>query len=201
MSITNKIDTRTLSLVLIALIGGVIGGYLSGATFNDTKIESLSNAFVAQLDTKNTEIASLSDAMSDLEEQLSNIEASIADPIIGFNTPDYDSGWIDIEQGGNVEVNHNLGTRNLFVYLIGARTHENEDLIHQHHYGTEAYGLDAITPNGGIDTDFIDRGVWWLINGENEIKIVRVWDDNDWHRFRVLLWRLPEPPVVWEPVT
>lgn len=201
MSITNKIDTRTLSLVLIALIGGVIGGYLSGATFKDTKIESLSNAFVAQLDTKDTEIASLSDAMSDLEEQLSNIEASIADPIIGFNTPDFDSGWIDIEQGGTVEVNHNLGTRNLFVYLIGALTHENEDFIHQHHYGTEAYGLDVITPNGGIDTDFIDRGVWWHISDENKLKITRVWDDYDWHRFRVLLWRLSEPPVVWEPVS
>ena len=199
MSFSNKFDTRTLSLVLIALIGGVIGGYLSDATLKDNKIESLSNAFIAQLDSKDTEIASLRDAMSDLEEQLSQIEASTADPVIGFNTPDFDSGWVDIEQGGTVEVNHNLGTRNLFVYLIGARTHANEDLIHQNHFGAEAYGLPEITPNGGVVTDFIDRGVFWHITDENKIRVIRVWDDIDWHRFRVLLWQLPEPPVVMMP--
>lgn len=201
MSFSNKIDARTLSLVLIALIGGVIGGYLSNVTTRNTEIEGLSNAFIAKLDTKDTEIASLSDTVSDLEAQLSQIEASIADPVIGFNTPDYDSGWIDIDQGGSVDVNHNLGTKNLFVYLIGARTLENEDLIHQQHFGAEAYGLPEITPSGGVATDFIDRGVFWHIRNDDQIKIVRVWDDNDWHRFRVLLWQLPEPPIVWEPVS
>ena len=201
MGFTNKIDTKTLSLVLIALIGGVIGGYISGATFQDSKIESMSNAFIAKLDTKDTEVSSLSDALSDLEEQLSNIEASTAEPVLGFNNPDYDSGWHDMVQGGTVEVNHSLGTRNLFVYLIGARTHLNEDLIHQNHFGAEAYGLPEITPNGGVATDFIDRGVFWHITDDNKLKVIRVWDDNDWHRCRVLLWKLPEPPVVWEPVS
>ena len=52
MTITNKIDTRTLSLVLIALIGGVI---------------------------ECARAASLSDTISDLESQISQIEVSISD--------------------------------------------------------------------------------------------------------------------------
>lgn len=79
MSFTNKIDTRILSLVLIALIGGVIGGYLSDFNVKGSKIESLSNYFNAQLVTKDTEITSLSKSVSDLGTQVSQLENNIVD--------------------------------------------------------------------------------------------------------------------------
>ena len=87
MSFTNKVDTRTLSLVLIALIGGVIGGYISGATFNDTKIDNMSNAFITKLDSKETEISSLSKTVSDLGTQVSQLENNIVD-IASLEAPD-----------------------------------------------------------------------------------------------------------------
>ncbi len=99
MTVSNKIDNRMIVLVIIALIGGVIGGFLSNVSMKGTKFEGLSDYFSAQLITKDTEIASLSKTMSELEQQISQLEVSIADvesvPVIGFNTPDYDSGWVD----------------------------------------------------------------------------------------------------------
>lgn len=203
MSFNNKIDTRTLSLILIALIGGVIGGYISNASIKDNEIEGLSNAFIAQLDSKDTEIAALSDTMSSLEEQISQLEASAADPVIGFNTPDYDSGWIEIESGSYVDLNHNLGTTNLFVYLIGG-SNFNEYDIHQNDYGGDIYRVPVIDfdENGQSyysDFDHHMEGVNWRTYGENTIRISRMDADASWPRFRVLLWFLPEPPVVMMP--
>lgn len=200
MSFTNKIDSRTLSLVLIALIGGVMGGYLSGATTRSSQIESLSNAFTAQLDTKDTEIATLSDAMSSLEEQLSQLEASAAEPVIGFNTPDYDSGWIEIEPDSYVNLNHNLGTTNLFVYLVGGYK-ANEYDTHQIAIGGDVYYIPFYDAADSLR--FLERhdGIFWRTNGVNTIRVSRLSENinYNWPRFRVLLWMLPEPPVVMMP--
>lgn len=203
MSFTNKIDTRTLSLVLIALIGGVIGGYIFNATIKDNEIESLSNAFIAQFDSKDTDIVALSDTMSSLEEQISQLEAIVADPVIGFNTPDYDSGWMEIESGSYVDVNHNLGTTNLFVYLIGGSIFNDYD-VHQNNYGGDLYRVPVIDfdENGQgyySDFDYHKSGVHWSTYGENTIRISRKNNDASWPRFRVLLWVLPEPQVVMMP--
>jgi len=117
MSLDNKNDTKILRLVFIALIGGILGGYLSNASINNSGLDSLSNAFTAQLDTKNTEIASLKGTVSDLENQMSVLENSVAElytpTVVGFNTPDYDSGWRTIDADETLEVQHDLSSPNL----------------------------------------------------------------------------------------
>ena len=87
MSFTKKIDSRMLGLFLIALIGGVIGGYVSNVSVKGTKFESLSNYFNAQLVTKDTEITTLSKTVSDLGTQVSQLEGNI-DDIGSLEAPD-----------------------------------------------------------------------------------------------------------------
>jgi len=197
MGFTKKIDARTLSLVLIAFIGGVVGGYVSNATMNNTQIEGLSNALTTQLISKDTQIATLSSKVTTLQDQLSRLEESVSIiedvPIIGVNTPDFDSGWIAIEEDadGIIWVRHDLGTLNLFVYLLGSETYvsggEIVTRVHQIAIGRDIY-----------DDDNNDRGVWWIA-GEQYINIERSTDDNFWNRnfwneVRVLIWVLPDPP-------
>ena len=198
MSITSKIDTRTISLIVIALIGGVIGGYLSSASFKDIKIEGLSNAIIAKVDSKDTEIASLGDTISDLEAQLSQIEVTIAEiesvPAIGFNTPDYDSGWIDV-QLNHVDIHHNLGTTNLFVYLIGG----GPDSPHQFRYGGDWF----LTREGDATAIYYEdsrNGAYWTTADENVIRVMVNDHEQNWSEIRTLLWLLPEPPIVMQPV-
>ncbi len=87
MSFTKKVDSRMLSLVFIALIGGAIGGYLSDFNVKGSKIESLSNYLNAQLVTKDTEITTLKGIMSSVEAQVSQLENNIVD-IGSLEAPD-----------------------------------------------------------------------------------------------------------------
>jgi hypothetical protein len=121
MGLSNKIDTRTFSLVLIALIGGVVGGYISNATMRDTQIEGLSNALTTQLSSKDTEIANLRDELYRLEMQVIDLEFNV----VGFTNPDYDSGWLTFNYSDSVfgpliwvNVQHNLGTTDIYVICL-----------------------------------------------------------------------------------
>jgi len=95
----------------------------------------------------------------------------------GFGAPDYDSGWLPISPGGWLDLTHNLGTTELFVYMIG-KSHFTEN-IHQMYLGLETYY------NPGLE----ERGAWWLVNDWNEIRVIRGAEDSGtWANVRVYIW-------------
>jgi hypothetical protein len=198
-----KIDERTVGILLIALVGGVIGGslteYLAGSEFLTQaafRTELLSKD--TQIAALNTQIATLNNKISTLENEYTQLSTSLETletlSEAGFNAPDYDSDWLAIDQGDSVEVNHSLGTTNLLVYLIGEF---DDNYTHQYAYGgnEERYIEYEIVP-GEYYYDAVEKygtlGAWWRTDGEDRILVFRPDHDDQWNEFRVLIWRLPD---------
>jgi hypothetical protein len=105
----------------------------------------------------------------------------------GILSPDYDSGWLtipDTSAGADIlTVEHNLGTQDIFVYMIG------KDQWGSTHQG--AYG-------GRIDVADRDVGAYWITTDGNTIDVWRresdqTWGSPRWQEVRLCIWRLPEP--------
>ncbi len=97
-------------------------------------------------------------------------------PPQGFMTaPAYDSGWQAITAGTYLTLTHNLGTKELFVYMVGKDTTGT--------IGTMFYGSDL--------EDGLWRGAYFRINAENTIDIRRLADDAVWVEVRVYIWVIP----------
>ncbi len=95
---------------------------------------------------------------------------------LGFmGPPAYDSGWMAVSPGG-VICEHNLGTNELFVYMVGRWV--NSDL-HQMLYGGFAYYYDGEWYNDGAS--------WWA-QSINQILVHRAPDDIRWEEIRVYIW-------------
>jgi hypothetical protein len=95
-----------------------------------------------------------------------------------FPNPDYDSGWISTGTGSNT-ITHNLGTTDIFVYVIG----KWGDKVNQYHFGQDIY-FDA--------EDYVyESGLYWETTGINTISLRRGPTDIDWASARVLIWKLP----------
>ena len=198
-----KVDERTAGILLVALVGGVVGGVLTEYLTGNGELMTQA-AFRTELLTKDTEIATLNNQMSTLNNKISTLEntcmqlsqsletlESLSDA--GFNTPDYDSHWMTIGQGDSVEVNHNLGTTNLLVYLIGEY---DDNYTHQYAYGgnEEHYIEYEVTPDFYYNAveKFGTLGAWWRTDGQDKIIVTRPSHDDHWHEFRVMIWRLPD---------
>lgn len=92
--------------------------------------------------------------------------------------PDYDSGWMDVSEGEIITLTHDLGTTELFVYMLG----QGGGLeIHQHHYG-------GTCPAG-------NRGLRWYHLTENTIQVERSGNDERWEQFHIMIWKIQEPPT------
>jgi len=101
----------------------------------------------------------------------------------GFGAPDYDSGWTVINPGTNVNVTHNLGTEDLFVYLYGRFRNTLGDMrwiYHQTNFGTNIFGLGD---------EWVQRGAQWS-SDENSIVVFREYTDESWEEFRVIIWKI-----------
>jgi hypothetical protein len=99
-----------------------------------------------------------------------------------FGEPDFDSGWQSIEENTELILNHNVNTTDVFVYIIG----KNEDLqTHQIFYG----GDKLINENFRT----LD-GIYWYSN-ENSIYVKRLMTDINWIMIRIVIWKLPAPPI------
>jgi len=192
-----KLDARNAGFLIIALMGGIVGGVVSDYLTGDSELMTQA-AFRSELLTKDTQIATLSNKILALENdyvQLSESLETLEDlSEVGFTTPDYDSYWMTIDQGDSVEVNHNLGTTNLLVYLIGEY---DDNYTHQYAYGgnEERYIEYEMIP-GEFYYNAVERfgtlGAWWRTDGQDKIIVFRPGHDDYWHEFRVLIWRLPE---------
>lgn len=102
----------------------------------------------------------------------------------GFGAPDYDSDWVPLS---NIETNyfiHNLGSQdNLFVYLYGRATWMGDYVYHQDYIGTDSY----------LEGDLYSWvGASWFTVDDNEIGVVRGFDDLSWEECRVLIWKIQE---------
>lgn len=105
----------------------------------------------------------------------------------GILAPDFDSGWVTINDTGTgadiLYVEHNLGTQDIFVYMVGK---DQWGFTHQGRFG------------GYVDDVGRDTGAYWLAINENTTMVWRdeddqVWGSPRWAQVRLLIWRLPEP--------
>jgi len=105
----------------------------------------------------------------------------------GILTPDFDSGWVTIPDTGSgadiLQIDHNLGTKDIFVYMIGK---DQWGFTHQGSYG------------GYLDSAGRDTGAHWAALTENMTQVWRnhddqVWGSPRWVDVRLLIWKLPEP--------
>jgi hypothetical protein len=141
-------------------------------------------------DVKYVEIILNARAMiDDLEDRIEKLEE--AEPLLAsatFFNPDYDSEWIPlVVWPGFTELDHNLGTDDLYVYIIGATGDPSVGNVHYHQTG---FGGREIAGSGF-------EGIIWTINtflgSGKTINIIRYTDDSSWNYARVLIWKLPQP--------
>jgi hypothetical protein len=115
------------------------------------------------------------EAISGLDSRVETLEAQ--SPPQGFTSaPAYDSGWTAISE--RVVLNHGLGTKSLFVYMVGRTDPSLADYVHQAFYGMCDYNGEA-------------QGARWTLLDDNRIEVLRGPQDTYWHEFRVYIWILP----------
>jgi len=101
----------------------------------------------------------------------------------GILNPDYDSGWTELSGRIVVEFTHNLGTSDIFVYILAKWDRDWEGsggpMVHQFYYGGDRYGDPEQT-----------QGFYWDTYTENPDTIeVSCYERAD--EIRVLIWKLP----------
>jgi len=100
--------------------------------------------------------------------------------------PDYDSGFQTIAVDKEQTYTHNLGTQDIFVYVLGCDS--GTENVHQHFLG----GHVIVTP----DTDYLE-GLDYYWNDGNRITVYRWPNDNrpnspyNWDYVRVMIWKIP----------
>ena len=99
-------------------------------------------------------------------------------PVGIAGAPDYDSNWVSIDPGGKKEFPHNLGSFDLFVYIVGRSTPE-PFLYHQYYFG----GVKLRTGRMW--------GIYWKQYDENFLEVFRFDHDHYWDEVRVRIWVLP----------
>jgi len=177
-----KIDIQDL-----ARVSGAFGTY--GEPINKTalllelisRVDSLNASlldleayFETRIDTLNVTIVEQQSRIAELESEIAVLNAT------KLGTPDYDSGWFDISNGGQVIKTHNLSTTNVLVFMVGKYSNSSSPYIHQRFYGGE-----ETWPNYW--------GAYWLDLTETTIRVVRQAQDVLWNNVRVMIWKIPEP--------
>lgn len=110
--------------------------------------------------------------------QINNLQAEI-DTLNAtkLGKPDYDSGWWIINQGQQLIFNHNLGTQNVLVYMMG---YDWGGTYYMHQI---KYGGDSDWPN--------EYGCRWQDLTSSSITVFRGANDPNWNMVRIMLWKLP----------
>lgn len=101
----------------------------------------------------------------------------------GLGTPDYDSGWVTLPYWGAVTITHNLGTKEIIVYLYGK------------YPNSETLTVRAFGGDGGYTNDGRKYGTWWDCADVNSITVMNDnWGSGGEYWFgqaRVLIWKIP----------
>jgi len=166
-------DDGQIDLYDAVTLAGATGSF--GTPINKTELLYNVNdtlaALLARIDNLNN---SLTLKIEELELQLAIMNAS------KLGTPDYDSGWFNISNGGQVIKTHNLGTTNVLVFMVGKYSNSSSPYIHQRNYGGE-----ETWPNYW--------GAYWQDLTETTIRVIRQGQDENWNYVRVMVWKIPEP--------
>ena len=113
------------------------------------------------------------DAFSGLESRIEALEEQPL-PQQGFLTaPAFDSGWESVGEGGEIVFAHDLGTTEVFVYLVG-RDIDDTLGIHQYEYAGMYWA-------------------YWHKLDSNNISVTAY--PGSWDEVRVMIWRIPEQPT------
>lgn len=115
--------------------------------------------------------------------KFSDLTGEPVSPVGILNEPAFDSGWLSIEVGEIMDIEHGLGTTEILVYMVG-RNRLNH--VHQKDYGSDDWRIS----NG----DLMRNGASWAAREENFIEVHRLQEDGLWEEVRVLIWKLPPPP-------
>jgi hypothetical protein len=99
-----------------------------------------------------------------------------------FGAPDYDSDWLTVDQNTELTLNHNIGTTDLFVYLIGK---EGGTQTHQIFLGGDKMMNDNFRTQ---------EGAYWYCD-ETSIHVKRMMTDEKWQEIRILIWKLPTQTI------
>ena len=98
---------------------------------------------------------------------------------IGFlGAPDYDSNWVIIDVGEKRVFYHNLGSFDLFVYIVGRSTPQPY-VYHQYYFGGIKLRTDRM------------YGIYWRQYEESSLEVFRFDHDDYWEEVRVRIWLLP----------
>jgi len=128
--------------------------------------------FETRINTLNATLVEQQSRIADLETQLIILNAT------KMGKPDYDSHWVIINQGQSLIFNHNLGTTDVLIYMIGYDI-DGARYINQMKYGG--------------DSDFPwDYGASWLELTSTTVKVTRAGNDPDWDYVRVMAWKIPQ---------
>jgi hypothetical protein len=98
----------------------------------------------------------------------------------GLGAPDYDSGWLSFPPLTYKTITHNLGTREIIVYMFGRFGGSGN--THQRSYGGDSW--DAFTSYGAF-WESMDENSIWVYNA------ARGTPDDFWKYVRVLIWGIP----------
>lgn len=116
----------------------------------------------------------------ELEDRIDSLNATVMElnkTRIGL--PDYDSEWVTLNHGINY-FEHNLGTTNVLVYIIG-------------NHSDPAGGINQQNYGGDYDQLGDYYGAFWYKLDETSIIVHRNWDDSAWNQIRIRMWKIPEP--------
>ena len=90
------------------------------------------------------------------------------------------------KQQGNNLIEHNLGTSDLLVYVLGK---DDSGYTHQMYYGTD-WDTSYEPAHNGYEIGNV--GIYWVAN-DNTLTIVRGDTDYSWDKAKVLIWKIPSP--------
>ena len=137
-------------------------------------------------------VNSLTNTVTEQQAQISELQ-TLVDIMNAtkLGKPDYDSGWTSIASAQILMFTHNLGTKELLVYVIG------KDSVSDWNPSTGDYtwniGINQWVYGSGADCGNVDRGLYWMHLDETTIQVRRGEDDIKWDEVRVMLWKIPEP--------
>jgi len=104
-------------------------------------------------------------------------DLAVTGQVSGFPRPDFDSGWVEIAQGGTVTITHNLGG-DPENYVLDMTFRDS-------YFGS---GIHQITYGGDVRPDEGSKGVWWEALNATSVKAIRGVNDARCQDVRIRIW-------------